>query len=84
MVRIASALVLASQLVLVAMLVHLTGRSAIAFSFVGTPLLGAAVLLLVLSWFRNKEGSREGAFEERPVDRDPGTRSGGRPARRDG
>jgi hypothetical protein len=56
-VRVASALVLASQLVVVAMLLGLTGRTAIAFSFVGTPLLGAAVLLVVLSWWRDKEGS---------------------------
>jgi hypothetical protein len=54
--RAACALVLASQLVLVAMLLGRTGRTAIAFSFVGTPLLGAAVLLVVLSWWRNREG----------------------------
>ncbi len=81
--RVACALVLASQLVLAAMLLELTGRSAILFSFVGTPLLGAAVLLLMLSWYRNKEESREGAFDARRVDRDPGGGSGGRPARRD-
>lgn len=57
--RIVCALVLASQLVLVAMLLGLTGWSAIVYSFAGTPLLGAAVFLVALSWWRNKEGSRE-------------------------
>ena len=56
-VRIACALLLASQLVLVAMLLDLNGRAAIAFTFVGTPLLGAAVLLLALSWWRSKGGT---------------------------
>ena len=76
MVRIASALVLASQLVLVAMLLQLTGRSAIAFSFVGTPLLGAAVLLLLLSWWRSKEDPLEQASREGRMGGDPGDRPG--------
>ncbi|HTQ46040.1 MAG TPA: hypothetical protein VMI75_24965 [Polyangiaceae bacterium] len=57
---------LASQIVLVAMLLQVTGRSAIAFSFLGAPMLGVAVLLLALSWWRSREGSHA------KMDRDPG------------
>jgi hypothetical protein len=55
--RAACALVLVSQIVLVAMLLDLTGPSAIAFSFVGAPVLGIAVLLLVLGWRRSEDRS---------------------------
>ena len=55
-VRIASALILVAQLVLVAMLLDLSGRSAIAFIFVGAPLLGAAVVMLGLTWWRQQGG----------------------------
>jgi len=64
--RGACVLVLASQIVLVAMLLRLTGRSAIAFSFLGAPMLGAAVILVALSWWRTKEGSHA------RIDRDSG------------
>lgn len=55
-VRFASALVLASQLVLIAMLLRLDGRTAIAFSFLGAPLLGVAVLMVATNWWREREG----------------------------
>lgn len=74
MLRAACALVLASQIVLVTMLLQLTGRSAIAFSFLGAPMLGAAAFLVVLRWWRTKEGSHA------KMDRD----SGGRRARNGG
>jgi hypothetical protein len=66
MFRAACGLVLASQIVLVAMLLQVTGRSAIAFSFLGAPMLGVAVLLLALSWWRSRVGS------DAMMDRDPG------------
>jgi hypothetical protein len=69
--RAACALVLASQLVLLAMLVRPTGRTAIAFSFVGAPMLGLAVLLVALSWWRRREESHA------KMDRDPGNRGAG-------
>jgi hypothetical protein len=55
-VRIASAFILIAQLLLVAMLFDLSGRSAIAFTFVGAPLLGAAVLILGFTWWRQQGG----------------------------
>jgi len=55
--RVACALALASQIVLLVMLLRLTGRTAIAFSFLGAPLLGLAALMVALSWWRSKEGS---------------------------
>ena len=66
--RAACALVLASQLVLLVMLLRLTGRTAIAFSFLGAPLLGLAVLLVALSWWRSREESHA------KMDRDPRVR----------
>jgi len=56
MTRWICALVLASQLVLIAMLRDVTGRSAIAFSFVGAPLLGLAALLAATRWLRRRGG----------------------------
>jgi hypothetical protein len=46
--RIACALVIASQLVLLGLYLRPTGRSAILFTFVGTPLLAAGVLLAMI------------------------------------
>ena len=77
MLRVACALVLASQLVLAATLLALTGRSAIAFSFVGAPLLGVAVLLVVLSWWRNKEASLDESDRDRSGGRSASARRGG-------
>jgi hypothetical protein len=56
MLRFACLLAIAAQLLLIALFVHPTGRSAIAFAFVGNPLLAAAVLLGLLWWWRNQRG----------------------------
>ncbi|HVP30354.1 MAG TPA: hypothetical protein VMW35_14460 [Myxococcota bacterium] len=58
MLRVACALVVASQLVLAAMLLDLTGLRAIVFSFVGAPLLLAAVILAALASWRGDGGPR--------------------------
>jgi hypothetical protein len=46
--RIACVLVIAAQLVLLALFLRPSGRSAIVFTFVGNPLLAAGVLLALL------------------------------------
>ena len=52
MLRLACALVIAAQLVLLNLYLHPTGRSAILFTFVGNPLLAAGVLLAIVWVFR--------------------------------
>jgi len=52
MLRLACALAIAALLLLIALFLHPTGRSAIGFTFVGNPLLAAAVLLGLLWWWR--------------------------------
>jgi hypothetical protein len=55
--RLACALLIVSQLILVAMLLEPEGTTAIAFTFFGNPALAVAVLLVLLSWWTNREGS---------------------------
>lgn len=50
--RIACALVIAAQFVLLELYVRPTGRSAILFTFVGNPLLAIGVLLAIVWVFR--------------------------------
>lgn len=58
MLRLACLLAIAALLVLIGLFLRPGGRSAIAFTFVGNPLLAAAVLLGLLWWFRtNREKS---------------------------
>jgi hypothetical protein len=57
MLRLGCALLIASQLILVAMLLEPEGATAIAFTFFGNPTLAAAVLLVLLSWRTGREGS---------------------------
>lgn len=54
MLRLACGLAIAAQLLVIAMFLHPTGRSAIGFTFVGNPLLAVAVLLGLLWWWRNR------------------------------
>jgi uncharacterized membrane protein len=54
MFRVACALAIASQLVLLALFVQPTGATAIAFSFAGTPLLGTAMVLGLVWWIRRR------------------------------
>jgi hypothetical protein len=46
--RLASVLVIVAQLVVIALYLRPEGRSAILFTFVGTPLLAAGVLLAIV------------------------------------
>ena len=59
MARIAALLILLSQLVLLWVTFDPDGRSAIAFSFVGHPLLGAGVLLGLWALLRRLRGGDE-------------------------
>lgn len=52
MIRFAALLLLASQLILLLLLYEPSGRTAILFTFVGTPLLGFGLLLLAFAGFR--------------------------------
>lgn len=56
MLRLACLVAIAAQLLLIALFLHPSGRSAIAFVFVGNPLLAAAVLLGLLWWWRDQRG----------------------------
>jgi hypothetical protein len=56
MLRLACLLAIAALLLVIVLFVHPTGRSAIAFSFVGNPLLAAALLLGLLWWWRHHRG----------------------------
>ena len=72
MLRLASALVIVAQLVVIALYLRPEGRSAILFTFVGTPLLAAGVLLAIVWVFRVF-----GRIRRAKVDR--GRRSGASP-----
>jgi hypothetical protein len=67
--RIACALVIASQLVLLALYLRPTGRSAILFTFVGTPLLAAGVLLATIWVLRVFRRIRDAKVDHRDRDR---------------
>jgi hypothetical protein len=53
MIRLACALAIATQLIVLVVLVKPTGRSAIAYSLLGQPLLVVAILLGLIWWWRN-------------------------------
>ena len=64
--RLAALLILASQLILLWVVFEPSGRSAIAFSFVGHPLLGVGLALLGL-WAlitRLRRERREASIEQ--------------------
>ena len=54
MLRAAAALILISQLLLLALLSDTTGSRAIAFSFLGHPALAAGVVLAVVALLRGR------------------------------
>jgi hypothetical protein len=54
--RLACALAIATQLILLVIFLKPTGRSAIVYSFLGHPLLGVAILLGLIWWWRNGRG----------------------------
>lgn len=54
MIRVACALVVVSQLLLLPLLVEPTGRRAILASFVGAPLLAVGLFLGFVWWFRSQ------------------------------
>jgi hypothetical protein len=66
MARVAALLVIASQLILLWMVVAPSGRSAIAFSFVGHPLVALGVVLGTLALWRRKARERAEAAAARP------------------
>ena len=66
MARIAALLVIASQLLLVWMVLAPTGHSAIYFSFVGHPLLLAGIVLAFVALRRRL--LRERSTQETPTD----------------
>jgi len=72
MLRLASALVIVAQLVVIALYLRPAGNSAIVFTFVGTPLLAAGVLLAIV-WVLRIFG------RIRRAKVDPGNRSGAAP-----
>lgn len=53
MLRLACLLGIAALVLLVILFLDPNGHTAIAFAFIGNPLLGIAVLLGVLWWWRN-------------------------------
>lgn len=73
--RLACLLAILSQILVVPFFLHATGRRAIAVSFVGNPLLAAALALALLWWWRSR---RRDANAETGLD--PG---GGRARRAD-
>ena len=52
MTRVAALLLLASQLIVLLLVYEPSGRTAILFTFAGTPLLGLGLLLLAFAGFR--------------------------------
>ncbi len=64
MLRIACALVVAAQLVLIALYLAPTGHRAIVFTFVGNPLLAAGVLL-ALVWLLQTSRRKRNANPDR-------------------
>jgi hypothetical protein len=61
MIRFAALLLLVSQAILLWLLYQPTGPSAILFSFVGTPLLGIGLLLLLVVALRERHRKPPGA-----------------------
>ena len=73
MIRLACALGIAALVILLALFQHPTGARAIAFSFVGSPLLAIAVLLVLLWWLRTRgENTNATAVDGRSGARDRG------------
>jgi hypothetical protein len=58
MIRVASVFVLAALVALAMLLAEPSGRTAIGFTFFGTPLLAIGVVLGLLSIWRNREERR--------------------------
>lgn len=58
MIRVACALVLLALVIILAMLFDTTGMTAIAFSFVGAPALGAGISLYLLSLVIRRNAGR--------------------------
>ena len=58
MLRIACLLGIAALLTLILLFLDPNGNTAIAFAFVGNPLLGIAVLFGMLWWWRNAREER--------------------------
>lgn len=61
MIRLAALLLLVSQAILLWLLFRTTGSSAILFSFVGLPLLGAGMSLLVIAALRERQRQPPGS-----------------------
>jgi len=61
MIRLAALFLLASQLILLILLYQPDGFSAILFTFFGTPLLVAGLILLMVAGFRARRHRRPGA-----------------------
>jgi len=68
MLRLAYLLAIAAQLLAIPLFVHPTGRTAIAFSFVGNPLLAVALAIGAWRWWRTAQRRNHGTMA-------PGSRS---------
>lgn len=66
MLRLACALGIAALVLLIGFFLRPTGYGAIAFAFVANPLLGLAVLLGLLWWWRNQRGSSDATMAPGP------------------
>lgn len=71
--RLAALLVIASQLILLWLLLDFRGKTAIAFTFVGHPLVGLGVVLGLVALLRRK--ARERAAGPSQLRREPLPRS---------
>lgn len=71
--RLACALGIAAQLVLLDLLLRPSGRSAILFTFVGSPLVAAAVLLAMLWALRVFGRNRRAKLDRGDRDRGAGS-----------
>ena len=58
-VRLVCLLLILSQAPLILLLLGATGRRAVAFSFVGAPLLAAGLALALLWWWRHHKEKRD-------------------------